>query len=253
MNINIISDEKMKKLIKWFIPGFMWPVLNSILYYGSTVTCPICGGNFRRFLPRGSRKGVFCPRCGAKERHRLLWLYLLRVSDIFDRNLKMLHFAPEPFFQSRFKKSGNIDYISADLYSPRAMIKQDITSLTLDDNTFDVIFCSHVLEHVEDDKKAMGELFRVLKPDGWAMIQVPLDINRQKTYEDPSITSPEAREKAFGQHDHVRHYGLDIKNRLSDTGFSVDQIDYLAELPRQEIEIHGLDNEEYFYICKKPA
>lgn len=202
-----------------YVPGMieMYYKLRSVLYSGNELTCPCCGGNFSTFLPYGMtnpQENSQCPRCGCVERHRILWLYLQNKTDFFKDKLKVLHFAPEYWFQKQFKNLPNLDYITTDLFDKLAMVKMDITNITYEDNQFDVILCSHVLEHIPDEHKAMTELRRILKPSGWAILQVPLDTRLEKTFEDPGIVSPEDRRKAFGQEDHVRFHGLDYQDRL---------------------------------------
>ena len=193
------------KLPKWV----KYP-LKRIFYYRNRRFCPICGKSSRRFrhFGRVPRKESQCPYCGSLERHRLLWLYLSRKTDLFDgAQKKMLHIAPEPCLEPRFKKWLAESYLTADLFNPHAMVKMDITNIAYPDQSFDVIYCSHVLEHVHDDRKAMREFFRVLKDKGWAILLVP--IYAEKTFENPSIVEPTARLKAFGQEDHVRE-GIEI-------------------------------------------
>jgi len=164
---------------------------------------------------------------------------------------KVLHLAPERCFIKRFEALSTIDYITADLESPWAKIKMDIHDIPFEENTFDVIFCNHVLEHVDDDKKAMRELCRVLKPDGWAIMQPFINTNLEKTYEDPAITTPKEREQAYWQSDHLRMYGLDYKERLENEGFSVKVDDFVKGLGRDLIKKHGLSEEEQVYVCSK--
>lgn len=230
--------------------------MNSYKYYGAKYKCPICNGTFSKLLPGGviKRPNAICPRCHSYERHRALWLYFMNKTTIFTRKMKILHFAPEPCFQKQFKKMNNLEYISADLFSSVAMIKMDITNIIYPDNMFDCVLCSHVLEHIEDDMKAIRELFRVLKPGGWAILQVPIN-NTEKTYEDPSIKTPEERLKYFGQEDHVRNYGLDYKERLIKAGFAVTLDTYIFDLPENMINYYRLvpegENREYIYYCSK--
>lgn len=132
----------------------------------------------------------------------------------------MLHVAPEYCFEPRFKRLLDDDYLTADLFNPRVMVKMDITDIQYTNQSFDVICCNHVLEHVSDDKQAMREFYRVLKNSGWAILLVP--ITSEKTFEDPSIVEPKERLEAFGQEDHVRRYGPDYVDRLRDIGFTVD-------------------------------
>jgi predicted SAM-dependent methyltransferase len=178
-------------------------------------------------------------------------LYFKNKTNIFKENLRLLHFAPEDSFQNIFNSYSNIDYVSADLTASNAMLKMDITNILFKNEAFDVILCSHVLEHVEDDKRAMREMFRVLKKGGWAVIQSPVDKNRERTYEDRSIRTPKDREKYFGELDHVRTYGLDYKQRLEDAGFTVKFNDYLKELGEGAIKTYALSNNDEIYLCTK--
>jgi ubiquinone/menaquinone biosynthesis C-methylase UbiE len=163
----------------------------------------------------------------------------------------MLHFAPEYFFQKYFRKFKNIEYYDADLSASTANYKVDITNIPFKPEYFDCILCVHVLEHIPDDRLAMRELYRVLKPGGWAILQSPLDTNRQTTFEDPSVTTPEERLKVFGDFDHKRIYGLDYKDRLQEAGFEVTVDPYVSDLPDELITKYGLRREN-IYFCRKP-
>lgn len=198
-------------------------VARAVPYYGKGKYCPVCGKSSRRFRQFGSppREDAQCVHCGALERHRLLWLHLLRKTDLFDGTPKtMLHVAPESCFESRLKQRLGDGYLTADLYNPRAMVKMDVTSIEYTDQSFDIIYCSHVLEHVQDDRKAMSEFYRILKNTGWAILLVP--ITADGTFEDPSIVEPEERLRVFGQETHVRRYGPDYVDRLRHAGFRVE-------------------------------
>ena len=202
---------RMSYLFGFFIRPFYW---------GKGVECPICGKHFRKFLPYGYGKAKdnrLCPKCLSLERHRLLWLYLKQRTDFFTANLKVLHIAPEQPFINRFRKLKNLDYTTADLDSPIADIKLDVTDMKLPDNSYDVVICNHVLEHVSNANVAMKEILRILKPGGWAILLVPIrmDIN---TFEDPSITDPKERERLFGQYDHVRQFGRDYTKYIEKSG-----------------------------------
>jgi SAM-dependent methyltransferase len=220
------------------------------LYVGNKVECPCCGSTFRKFLPVGlaGRPNARCPKCGSLERERLLHLYLRERTSIFTDQIRMLHIAPEPALQKLLKSAPNVDYVSADLESPLAMIKMDITDIPYDDNTFDCIICLHVLEHVLDDHTAMRELARVLKPGGFAIVQVPIDVQRAETYEDPTIVIPKERERAFGQDDHVRIYGRDYAERLRAAGFIVQVDNYASAIGEARRQEFGLQ-EESIYRC----
>jgi SAM-dependent methyltransferase len=229
------------------------PVISFYLK-GNTYTDPIDGKSFKKFLPYGygvQREKALAPGTLSLERHRLLWLYLKNETDFFSAPKKVLHIAPEQCFLKLFKAQKNLDYITADLYSPIADVKADICDLPFEANTFDVVFCNHVLEHIEDDKKAMSELYRVLKPGGLGIFQIPQDLNLDKTYEDFSITSKEERKKHFGQYDHVRVYGKDYFNRLRTVGFTVNEIDYSKTLSTEQITKYCLVKGEILPVCTK--
>lgn len=229
--------------------------LLAFYYKGSRYTDPIDGKSFRSFLPYGyqtQRENVLAPSTLSLERHRLLWLYLQNETDFFTKELKLLHFAPEQAFFKRFKKLKNIDYTTTDLNSPLADIKADICNLPFEDNTYDVILCNHVLEHIPDHQKAMKELFRVLKPGGWGIVQIPQDLNREHTFEDDSITDPKERTKVFGQYDHLRVYGLDYPEYLKRAGFEVEMIDYTNQFSKEAIDRYRLAKSELIPLIRKP-
>lgn len=226
----------------------------SIFYSGKGVECNVCGSEFRKFLPygRSGRDNALCPNCLALERHRLMYLYLQRKTNFFKDNLKLLHVAPEYCFIDRFEKMKNLDYITADIESPLAKVKMDIHQIPFEANTFDVAFCNHVMEHVDDDIKAMSELHRVLKPGGWAIIQSPQDWSRATTYEDPTITDPREREKHFWQDDHLRLFGRDYGQRLEQGGFIVKEDRFVMnELTSEEVKRFALPANEVIYFCQK--
>ena len=224
---------------------------------GEKYTDPIDGNSFRKFLPYGYenvRENVLSPSTLSLERHRLFWLYLKNETDFFSSHSekkKLLHFAPEQAFLKRFKKLKHIDYTTTDLNSPIADVKADICKLPFQDNSYDYIFCNHVLEHIPDDGKAMRELYRVLKLGGIAILQVPLENERLTTFEDASITDSKERAKIFGQYDHVRIYGLDYFEKLRLIGFKVDAVDYTATLSKEEINKYRLAIGELVPVCKK--
>ena len=229
------------------------PVL-ALFYKGKKYTDPIDNKSFRTFLPYGygtQRPNVLSPSTLSLERHRLLWLYLKNETDFFTAPKKVLHMAPEQCFIKRFKKLKNLDYITADLYSPIVDVKADLLNLPFKDNSFDVIFCNHVLEHIVDDAKAMSELYRVLKPNGMGIFQIPQDLSLEKTYEDFSITSPEERAKHFGQYDHVRVYGKDYFNRLRKAGFIVNEVNYSKGIAPALVDKYRLEKDEILPVCLK--
>jgi len=246
--LNTIPRPYLIKMSYWASPVL------SVLLKGDTYFDPIDGKGFKRFLPYGygkQRPNVLSPSTLSLERHRLLWLYLQKETTFFEKELKVLHMAPEQCFLSIFKKMKNLDYTTADLYSPIVDVKADILDLPFEDKLFDFVFCNHVLEHIEDDAKAMSELFRVLKPGGIGIFQVPQDLSLEQTYENSSITSPEERAKHFGQYDHVRIYGKDYFDRLRKAGFKVNEIDYSAKLSPDLVKKYCLAKGEILPVCTK--
>jgi len=234
--------------------SFIFQPLLGILLSGDKFTDPIDGKSFRKFLSYGYtklRKNALSPSTLSLERHRLLWLYLKNETVLFEKKIKLLHFAPEQAFYKRFKKLSNIQYDTIDINSPLAKIKADICDLPIKENTYDFILCNHVLEHVLDDNKAMSELYRVLKKGGTGIFQVPIDMKREKTFQDDSITDKLERNKIFGQYDHVRVYGKDYFKKLEDTGFKVQQIDYSKKFSDKEILKFSIIKGEIIPVCTK--
>jgi len=213
--------------------------------------CPICDSTVT-FQPFGvrPRPGALCPSCGSLERHRLIWLFLRDETRVLSGGIAILHLAPEPCLAKRLSRLPKVRYISGDLDPKRAPRLIDARSIPFADGSFDLILCSHVLEHIPDDLAAMREIYRVLGPGRRAILQVPLDPRRAKTFEDPTITSPAGRERAFGQRDHVRVYGLDYGTRLSKVGFQIKFSSYARSLPKSDIVKYGLLIEDIFLVTK---
>lgn len=228
----------------------------SIFYIGNKVECPVCNSKYRKFLPYGrntsSRENALCPSCLSLERHRLMALYMKRKTNFYTANLKVLHVAPEYCFIDRFEQMKNLDYITADIESPLAKVKMDIHQIPFPENTFDVAICNHVMEHVDDYILAMSELYRVLKPGGWALIQSPQDMKYEVTYEDPTITDPKEREIHFLQNDHLRLFGRNYGRELEKGGFKVTEDRFVMdELSKAEVQRYSLPGEEIVYFCQK--
>ncbi len=226
----------------------------SVWLKGDKFTDPIDGKSFKRFLPYGyeeQRPNVLSPSTLSLERHRLLWLYLKNETDFFSKPLRVLHMAPEQCFLSLFRKMENLDYTTADLYSPIVDVKADILNLPFKDEEFDLVFCNHVLEHIENDNMAMKELYRVMKSGGMGIFQVPQELARETTYEDSNIKTPEDKAKYFGQYDHVRVYGKDYFDRLRTVGFKVDEVDYSLKLSPELVEKYCLAKGEILPVCFK--
>jgi SAM-dependent methyltransferase len=239
---------KMSLIVHKFVAFFM---------RGNKVSCPICEGNFRKFLPYGyvkKRDNALCPGCLSLERHRLLWLFLKEHTNFFNaEELKVLHIAPEQCFIGRFKKMKNLDYTTGDLESPIVDVKMDVCDIPFEDEAFDVVICNHVLEHVNDDNRAMKEFYRVMKNDGMGIFQVPLNIKSETTDEDSTITDRAERERRFGQYDHVRYYGMDYFDRLKSVGFTINNNakQYLNNMCVNDLERKGIILEDILPIVKK--
>ncbi len=238
----------------------------AFIYKGSKFECPVCKCKLKTFLPGGLDipiirekdiigagffEDVMCPVCGSYNRDRLFYMFLKRETDIFKNSCKLLHIAPEKAIQELLKKSKNVDYLSSDINSPLADIEMDITNIQFPRESFDIILCNHVLEHVPDDSKAISELYRVLKYNGWAILQVPISYNLEITYEDFSITDPKERELHFGQNDHVRIYGKDYFERLEKAGFIVESIPAQQFLDNTEISKFAVIERERIFFCRK--
>lgn len=254
----------MKSLFKFCLNLIPRPLLIRLSYLvrpiivlflkGDKYTDPIDGKSFKSFLPYGygvQRPNVLSPSTLSLERHRLLWLYLNNETNFFKDEKKVLHFAPEQCFLKRFRKLKNISYTTTDLLSPIADVKADICDLPFDDNSYDIILCNHVLEHIPDDTKAMQELYRVMKPGGYGIFQIPQDLNRDVTFEDNTITDRAERAKIFGQYDHVRVYGRDYFNKLRSIGFKVEEVDYTAQLSEDDITKYCLAKGEIIPVVYK--
>jgi len=241
-------------------------------YTGNTVACPFCERTFSKFRPTGALQRPFwksaegqallkldyinvanamCPECRSGERHRLFYFYLRDRRRIFDlHGIRLLDVAPDDFLWNKVFSKADIEYISIDIRpGRRPTMLMDLTRLSFPDNCFDAIICYHVLEHIPEDVQAMRELYRVLTPGGWAILQVP--IWAERTVEDPS-TPRKDYAAVYGHPDHVRRYGLDYKDRLASVGFSVTVDGYARQLPREFIQRYGLFETEDIYLCEKP-
>lgn len=206
--------------------------------------CVVCERDCDAFGHYGiiARADAQCPHCGSLERHRLLLLYLRGMTPLFDgQPRRMLHVAPEICLGTIFAAACGPGYLSADLNNTAAMERMDITDIHHDDDSFDVICCSHVLEHIPDDRKAMRELCRVLHPTGFAILNVPV-MPIAETFEDPAIVEPADRQRVYGHFDHARNYGRDYADRLAESGFSVTVIRARDLLDAAGIVRHGLEN-----------
>lgn len=210
---------------------------------GAAVRCPVCSGTASRFV--GAQADI-CPWCGTRPRQRFLWSYL---AGRLGPGARVLHLAPEPALATRFRAL-SIGYTTADLRSPQASIHVDLSDGAavadrLGRAGYDFVLCSHVLEHVPDDDAAIRSLASLVAPGGEVLVQVPLDPARLSTYEDWSITSPEARAEAFGQNDHIRIYGRDFIARLEGGGLAVTTLYPEPDL----VQRLRLDATDPIYVC----
>ena len=237
----------------FFFSRSVYYALRAVLFKGRRYECPVCGGRFRRFLPAGivKRPNAACPRCSSLERHRLLWLYLQRETDLLAGPRRVLHIAPEFCFWRVMKTLPGLYHISIDRNDFLADCRMDITNLGLKSESFDCLLCMHVLEHVPDDRKALGEMKRILKPGAWAIIGVPIDHTREATFEDPRATSDADRLALFGQADHVRVYGNDAARRFERAGFEVTGVDYFEHLSEAERENYAVIGGEELLHCTR--
>lgn len=214
--------------------------------------CPICGTVVSQFEPAGNKKVVpdrRCPTCSSLERHRAIWLFFRERTNLFTEDVKMLHVAAELALQPQIKALDNVDYLTADLDPRRGMVEMDLTDIQMPDDTFDIVYASHVLEHIPDDRKAMREIRRVLRPGGWAMLVVPMW--GETTREDPTVTDPKERERLFGQDDHVRMYGWDgvFEERLREAGFDVEVPTLVKDMDPALSRRYRIHAREPFHYC----
>lgn len=234
---------------------------------GDLYECPCCGFQSKDWAPQGIDSQVArqyntvgmglrigrCWKCRAQDREKLLFLYLRDIEKIFDgRRIKILHIAPENIIAKQILRAPNIDYKCGDYFAdgyiyPPYVHNMNVLSLPFSNDTFDLVICNHVLEHIADDQKAMLELFRVLKKGGRGVLQVPISKQLNKTLEDSTVKTEEERLLAYGQKDHLRLYGLDYKGRLENCGFRVELITFSVD----KIERYGLNKDEDLYICHK--
>ena len=251
----------MISIIKFLLPNSIKKSLRNISLRGNNVECPVCEKTFITFLPFGIppaqlRPNAMCPNCNTLERTRFIWKYLISQPDFFNSKQDVLHVAPELKLFQKFLLHPLINYTPIDKFIegykyPTGTIKMDITNIEYPDHTFDFILGSHVLEHVQNDILAMSELYRVMKPGGWGILQVPIEMDRENTYEDESIVLPDERQKAFGQFDHLRIYGRDYIDRLTSVGFKVELDDFSKKMSNADRFRFGFGQEEFLFIVKK--
>lgn len=247
--LNHIPRRFLQRVASWAVP------VMGLAYRGRGRECPVCGSHYRCFMPYGyvtSREDALCPHCLSLERHRMIWLWLKESSNLFDGYPRLLHIAPEVSLMRHFKRHyrDNKNYITADLESPLADLHFDVQNIPLEDESMDVIICNHLLEHVEDDRRAMAELYRILKCGGWGIMLVPEERGRATTFEDDTITDPEERTRIFGQYDHRRIYGRDYDERLTTAGFRVKRIAYNELLSAEQRQRYAIGTDDLIVVYK---
>jgi SAM-dependent methyltransferase len=235
---------------------------------GFSRQCPFCKLTFRKFLPDpgepselfakthviggGPSPDAICPLCGSFERERHVYLYLKLMTRVFSDPLRLLHIAPERRLQRVLSRRKNIQYTSGDLNPSRAQVRIDLTQIDFPDARFDVVICNHVLEHIPDDRQALAEILRILRPGGWAMLQVPIAPS-MATRQDVNTTDPQKRLRLYGQTDHVRLYGRDYAERLESAGFKVTTASVARQRGNSCARRFGLLADELIYVAKKPS
>ena len=245
--LNLFSRKFLIKISLMLKPFF------DLIFKGDRFVDPINNKSYSYFFPYGYnklRKNALSPGTLSLERHRLLWIFLEKETDFFNTENKILHIAPEQCFYKSFKKNFE-SYTTCDLNSPIAEIKADVCNLPFDENEFDFVLCNHVLEHVYDDEKAMKEIYRVLKHEGKAILQVPVDNALEKTIDGRDISDQNLRNKLFGQYDHLRLYGNDYYDKLIKVGFKVEKIDQTQKMDKSLIRKYGLIKGEVIPFCNK--
>ncbi|MEI2817957.1 MAG: methyltransferase domain-containing protein [Microthrixaceae bacterium] len=223
----------------------------AVRFGGRGLECPSCGKQFRRFAPYNGVSGMACPNCGSRQRHRMLTLYLRNQVGVGATPCRLLHVAPETGLRRQLEQATNLDYVTADLMRTDVDVRVDLLALPFSDDSFDVVVCSHVLEHVPDDRAAMRELARVTRPKGRLLVMVPVDFERAATYEDSAITTPAGRLAAFGQSDHLRLFGRDVADRLAEHVERVDEVDYALDLgPEAAARLAARPGVDVIYDCR---
>jgi SAM-dependent methyltransferase len=222
-------------------------------HHGHEVWCPLCRVRFRSFKDDWNRANALCWLCGSHERHRSLWLLFEQRPGLLADRRALLHFAPEYCLRTRLTreaKRAGFRYDTADLDPAGVDLQLDITALDLPDDAYDAVLCSHVLEHVPDDRAAACELRRVTAPGGWCLVMVPIDLGREATYEDVAVATPEQRRVAFWQDDHVRLYGRDVVQRLTQAGFTVEAIRPREAFGEEVVRRARLLESDWMLLCR---
>lgn len=260
-----LLPEKYRRLrYEWAETLRYYPEL--VLSLGRRLECPFCGWRFRRLRSAGFDYPVLkeqrvvgaschpddvCPRCMSNARERFLYLYLKNKTPVFTERLRLLHIAPEPHLAQRLRDVGRIDYVTGDLMEQGVDVTLDVMMLPFPDDSFDLVICNHVLEHVGDDRVAMSELHRVLRPGRPALLQVPIAMALEETLEDPTAVTEAERIRLFGQRDHVRLYAAgDYMRRLEGVGFRVSLSRAVDCLGEAAVARYALLRDEPVFFCR---
>ncbi|MBU2555258.1 MAG: class I SAM-dependent methyltransferase [Bacteroidetes bacterium] len=267
MSTNFLTKNSIKRKLK---SQFLW--FRKYYYQGKSFTCPLCGNSFRTMLPggfqsdavkkldiigAGLRSQNICPYCLSTDRDRLVYVYLSDIFSIKEKEIHVLHVSPEPALYRVLSTLPSITYTTGTKYAegtyyPSGIEFFDLRELPYSNNTFDMVICNHVLEHIEEDYLAMAEIFRVLKNNGLAVLQVPISEKLVDTLEDPDIKTQQDRHTVFGQFDHVRVYGQDYPSRLEQIGFSMEVIPSHRVKEQANVSVNfALNPRENLYIAHK--
>ena len=266
-----MQQKAIRRAIKRIIPRSAITAVRSMIYYGNEHVCPVCGSSLRMLQDAGygypvleelrvvggmRKKSDICPVCHSADRTRLVYLYVSHHSDLLNAPVSLLHFAPEDGLLKHFLACRNLDYVPSDINAERyrhvpGLRSFDLQNIGEPDGRFDWIICNHVIEHVPDDRRAMAELFRVLKSGGRAILQVPISLVLSKTREDPTAATDEDRIRLFGQFDHLRLYAADYYDRLRDAGFRIELWDAFASDPERAAQ-WNLNPLEKLCVARKP-
>lgn len=242
------------QLLNGRIKSAGWKFITSLVTGGDKL-CPVCRTQLRSFLPFGVggrvRWGALCPACRSLERDRSAWLEISTRENRLERTHNLLHVAPERCLERLLRQRLGSHYLTVDLLRRDVNCRASVEALPFPDGSFDGIICNHVLEHVQDDRRAMKELRRVLAPSGWALLQVPITLGLARTVEAPTLTSPQERRRRFGQHDHVRLYGRDYADRLLAAGLRAELMAICKRYSIADVSRYGLDRREILHFCRR--
>jgi SAM-dependent methyltransferase len=255
----------MESLLKRTLPYSLFHALRNckktvqkLNFKGDQVYCACCGSTFKAFAPFGVPRtpNRLCLQCDSLERHRLLWMFLEKQTSLFTKPSKLLHVAPERVFFKRFKQAKSIDYYPADKFPkgyPAGTKHLDLLQPGMPDHSFDAVICNHVFQYIIEDRSAIKNVYNMLRPGGWAILQVPIDWNRDVSYEDYTITDPRERERIYGLSEHVRWYGKDYAHRLEEAGFRVEMHDFIDRFTPEETDRYGFWKGEKIFYCLKSS